>query len=210
MSPTSTMPTGTSSAGVRSGYDRTLALNAFTRTSLDPTVALEWVRKPAVIETWRALLIVDDAPLRADLWEYLADDALWALLEERTEPLSDYDSDSLSLPGTAEVLLAQYEPRDPEGIETVGELHRVAVFYDERTASWQAWQWSVPTGTGGAAILAGVLKRNADGRWYADESGPPDGYLVQNADGRPMGDTSAVAADYHLRVVAGSRARAYL
>lgn len=204
-----TVPTSTSSAGERSSYARTLALNAFNRTSLSPAAALAWIRSAGAPEAWRTVQLVADPPLRADLWAYLGDEDLWAAFQGDTAPLADFDEDTLALPATDVLLLAQYEPRAPDTDDDPGEMHRVAVFYDERTARWEAWQWSVPRGAAGAAVLDGVLKQGANGRWYADSEGEPDGYLVESASGRVCADPAALAADYHLRVTEQARVRVY-
>jgi hypothetical protein len=191
---TSTMPTGKSSAGVK-GADRTIALNGFQYTALDPAVALEWVRTVAAAEVWKVTGDVAWPAAGVNLWSYLAGDA-WADLPGATRPHEGGDTDSLALPATDRILLVQMEPRDPDAAAGAGEVQRLAVWYDEPARAWKAWLWTVPKGGAAAEAVAGaVIVASANGGWaVSDEpAAVPAAYLILGANGAPSVDDAAVA-----------------
>jgi hypothetical protein len=159
---TSTMPTGKSSAGVP-GTDRTIALNGFRYTALDPAVALEWVRNAGAREVWKVSTVVAWPAAGVNLWSYLAGDA-WLGLPETTRPHEGGDTDAFALPATDRILLMQMEPRDPDAAAAAGEVQRLAVWYDTAARAWKAWLWTVPTGGGAADALSNLRFADDGGR----------------------------------------------
>jgi hypothetical protein len=191
---TSSQPERRSSWGAELG-DRTIALNGFQYTALDPSVALEWVRNAGAREVWKVSADVAWPAAGVNLWSYLAGDA-WAALPTTTRPFEGGDTDSLALPATDRILLVQMEPRDPDLQDDAGEVQRLAVWYDEPARAWKAWLWTVPKGGGAAEAVAGaVIVASANGGWgVSDEDGAvPAAYLLLDANGAPSVDDAAVA-----------------
>jgi hypothetical protein len=189
---TSSQPERRSSWGAELG-DRTMALNGFQYTALDPTVALEWVRNVSAREVWKVSADVAWPAAGVNLWSYLAGDA-WAGLPETTRPHEGGDTDSLALPATDRILLVQMEPRAPATDSQAGEVQRLAVYYDTPSRSWKAWQWSVPKGGAEAEAVEGGVLRRVNGKWVldTDPAAVADGYLVV-VGGKPVVDDAAVS-----------------
>jgi hypothetical protein len=189
---TSSQPERRSPWGAETG-DRTMALNGFQYTALDPTVALEWVRNAGAREVWKVSAVVAWPAAGVNLWSYLAGDA-WAGLPETTRPYEGGDVDSLALPATDRILLVQMEPRDPDAAADAGEVQRLAVWYDTPARAWKAWLWTVPRG-GGAGSGVNWLRFQDDGagRLALADAGVVTAYLVDDGAGRLVLDDTAAS-----------------
>jgi hypothetical protein len=181
---TSSQPERRSAWGAETG-DRTMALNGFQYTALDPSVALEWVRKAAVSEVWKVSSDVAWPAAGVNLWSYLAGDA-WDDLPGATRPFEGGDTDSLALPATDRILLVQMEPRDPDAAADAGEVQRLAVWYDRPARAWKAWLWTVPRVGGAAVTVLRAHPSEAPPRARLDSAPDANAVVVEDLNGRAL------------------------